>query len=104
MPWHGRSVASVGWGGMALLTGTLMGCGPTSVDEDGRATGACRREVQARAPGSDLRSTVRDQGRNGWHVNVWVDKVARGTPDYSCEVVRDARAEAGYRVVQVRPS
>jgi hypothetical protein len=65
--------------------------------------GACSEEVASRAPGQELRATVRDDGPDKWVVNVWADAPAEGTPDYTCAVVRDADADEGFRIVSIRP-
>jgi hypothetical protein len=63
----------------------------------------CTSEVEVRAPGQDLRATVRDEPAGTWVVNVWADEPAEGIPDYVCEVVRDRQAETGFRVRRLRP-
>lgn len=65
--------------------------------------GACSRAVELRAPEQARRATVRDDGPERWVVDVWTDRPAEGVPDHVCRVVRDARGEAGFRVVSIRP-
>jgi hypothetical protein len=90
---------------LCLLPLAATGCGgsPVQEDEDLDALRACNRAVKSRVPGQELRSTVRDDGADKWVVNVWADEPAEGTPDYTCEVVRDVDAAQGFRVASIRP-
>lgn len=98
-----RSAAAVRRSGWGLLALALVACGPAEQDEDLDAMGACTRAVESRAPGQELRATVRDDDADRRVVNVWADEPAEGTPDYRCEVVRDDDADEGFRVVSIRP-
>ena len=103
------------FGGSAVSRGTgvgllalalalaLFGCGSVRQDEDLEAMGVCSDAVVSRAPGQELRATVRDDGPGMWVVNVWGDRPAEGTPDYRCDVVRDDDADSGFRVARIRP-